>query len=76
MSLRSSFGFTQEATASQKNIKSCLREEMCINIYDSSSERSTMAESHLHNTSGIYSDHCANSPECGIFLLIVSYVSK
>lgn len=32
--------------------------------------------SHLHYTSWIYTNHSANSSECGILLLVVPYISQ
>lgn len=85
MSLRSSFGFTHEATASQKNIKSCSREEGWdkkkrkkkeFQFVDSTWSAVSIAGPHLHNTSWVYTDHSANASECRVFLLIVSYISQ
>lgn len=39
------------------------------------SDHHLVAASHLHDTSGVHTDHSANSSERRVFLLIVSYVS-
>lgn len=85
MSLRSSLGLTQEATASQKKMKSWQREGQrgFVDGLRRPTDRPTnrlaapkRLSPYLHDTCGVHADHHADSPEGRVLLLIVSDVSQ
>lgn len=77
MSLRSSLGLTQDATASQKKMKSCVKEEMGkaigagVTVSPPGADRGGQTGPHLDDTPGVHANHHTDPPEGGVFLLVV-----